>query len=88
MTKPIKNNPVSLVDEWKCDGWEEPVKDRIRAAQAMSFREKLIWLEAATKTARHLMNAPVGEPPAYARKPLRAVAEEQAPYLRTPDPRG
>lgn len=65
----------SSPDDWRCAGWDEPVRNRMRSARAMTFREKLMWLESATKTARALMTAPAGEPPAYVRGQLRRASD-------------
>lgn len=73
-------------DDWRCDGWNEPVRDQMNATKAMTLRERLIWLENATKTARFLRNAPIGEPPPYARKNPLVVAETPAPYREKKSP--
>ena len=52
----------------------------------MSFRERLLWLEQATAFARKLQQGPLSAESNSAHKFSGMVAEEQAPYGKSPGP--
>lgn len=53
---------------WAAAGWADHPKLRRELAREMSFAERLRWLEGATRTGRVLRDAPVVQPPAFARR--------------------
>ena len=57
--------------DWTTAGWGDHAKLRRELAREMSFADRLRWLENATRSGRILREAPVVEPPAFAKRLAR-----------------
>jgi hypothetical protein len=36
-------------EDWKCEGWADQERGQLLAGAAMSFRERLLWLQEADR---------------------------------------
>lgn len=41
-------------EDWTCGGWEEQERDQLKAAESLTFRERLLWLQDADRLAARL----------------------------------
>lgn len=96
----MSQNPES--NDWKCHGWEDHERGQLLSGDALSFRDRLKWLEGADRMAAWLetKRAWIDKDGVIHRaKPELKVAEEQANHSATesgkglggspgPDPRG
>ena len=70
-------------ENWQCHGWEDHERGQLLSGDAMTFRERLVWLQDADRMAAWLetqrawidKDGIVHDP-----VPLAAVAEEPAAY--------
>ncbi len=65
-------------DAWKCGGWDDAVESRRELTRAMSFRERMLWLERVTTFARRLEASPTVAGPSDVH--VRAAEGGQAGY--------